>query len=785
MRSPLPRPLTSFVGREQELVQLKQLLFGGRLLTLTGPGGSGKTRLAIRLAADVIERFEDGVEFVPLASLPDPAMVLPTIAQALGLPEVGGRDPFEALREYLQGRHLLLVLDNFEHLLSAGPRLVDLLACCPRLVLLVTSRFALRLSGEQEYAVPPLAVPDATWAHADVSERVALLQRSEAVRLFVDRARAVQPDFAVSAAEAVALADICRRLDGLPLAIELAAARIRLLPLASLAAHLAAPSWQRNRSTLRLLTGGARDLPERQQTLRATIAWSYALLTASEQTLLRYLSVFCAGATLAAIHACTAASCVTDRRSAAAPDDVLSDVEALIAKSLLLRSTGPQGEPRYVLLETIREFGLERLTEAGELEPVRRWHTDHYLALAEQAEPLLRGADERDWLDRLEAEHDNVRAALEWALATPRADTNALRLAGALAWFWLTRGYTSEGRRWLDRALATDQGPTSPRLKALYGAGWLAHIQRDSSAARQHLTAAVTLARQLGDNWALAWAQQLLGRVAYFDGDAPTARSLAEHSLALARELGDEWLIAWALHLLGLAAHIDGRYDEAQARYERALRSRRQLGHVEGIGICLSLLAMIAYRRGELALARGLAHESLLTLRDLGARWVVQNPLVTIAAVAGALGAHEQAVGLAAASDTFGQLADVTPIPLAETIIHEALAAARSALPEASYAAAWAAGRALSLDEAIAQALVVFGPTVFEQSVLSNRGAALSPREREVLRLIAAGDTSKEIARALGTSVTTVERHITHLYEKIGVRGRAEATAYAFRRGLA
>jgi predicted ATPase/DNA-binding CsgD family transcriptional regulator len=774
VRSPLPLPLTSFVGRDHELEQLEQLLFGGRLLTLTGAGGSGKTRLAIRLAAGVAERFENGVEFVPLASLSDPAIVLPTIAQALGLPQIGGREPFETLREYLQGRHLLLVLDNFEHLLSAGPRLVDLLAYCPRLWLLVTSRFALRLSGEQEYAVPPLAVPDAAWAKADEPERVAVLQRSAAVRLFVDRARGVQPDFAVSMVEAVALADICRRLDGLPLAIELAAARVRLLPLTSLAAHLAGPAWQRKTSTLHLLAGGARDLPERQQTLRATIAWSYALLTASEQSLVRRVSVFCAGATLSTIQGC-----------AAAPDDVLRDVEGLIAKSLLLRRTDPDGEPRYFVLETISEFGLERLAEAGELEDLRRWHAEHYLALAEQAEPLLRGPDERAWLDRLEAEHDNIRAALEWALATPGAGRTALRLAGALAWFWLTRGYTSEGRRWLDRTLAADQEPTSARLKALNGAAWLAHAQRDSSTARQQLAAAVALAHQIGDKWALAWTQHLLGRVAYFDGDAPTAQSLAEQSLALAREVGDEWLIAWSFHLLGLAAHIAGRYDEALARYERALRSRRRLGHAEGIGICLQLMGMIAYRRGEMALARGLGCDGLVALRDVGARWVVHNGLVVIAAVAGALGDHEQAVSLLAAGDAFSELVDMAPIPLAETLVHEALVVARSALPEASYAAAWAAGRALSLDEAIAQALLVSSAPMPEQSPLTNRGTTLSPREREVLRLIAAGDTSKEIARALGTSVTTVERHITHLYEKIGVRGRAEATAYALRHGLA
>jgi non-specific serine/threonine protein kinase len=570
----------------------------------------------------------------------------------------------------------------------------------------------------------------------------------------------------------------------LPLAIELAAARVRLLPLATMAARLGGTPWQRPTSPLRLLAGGARDLPPRQQTLSATIAWSYDLLTPSERALFRHLAVFFGGGTLEAIQACAAAGRASPQW-AVAPEDVLMDVEALIAKSLLLRRSGLDGGPRFDMLETIREFGLERLTEAAELEATRRWHAGYYLSMAEQGEPQLRGPEQLVWLNRLEAEHDNLRAALEWALTSDNGATTALRLSGALAWFWLDRGYTSEGRRWLDRTLASAGGAPSVRLKALCGAGWLAHLQRDAGAARRSLDAAVVLASELGDRWALAWARHLLGRVAYFDGDATNARSLAEQSLAMARTLGDDWLVAWALHLLGLAAHIAARYAEARTYYEEALSIRRRLGYVEGIGICLNLLAMLAYRQHELTRARALAHESLATLRDLGARWTVHNPLVAVAVVANALGKPEQAIRLAAATDAFSQVVDVTPIPLAETMLREALAAARSGLSEATYAAAWAAGRALSLDEAVAEALALSGPPEPSPSARASGASALSPRERDVLRLIAAGQASKEIARALAVSVTTVERHITHLYDKLGVRGRAEATAYALRHGLA
>jgi non-specific serine/threonine protein kinase len=603
--------------------------------------------------------------------------------------------------------------------------------------------------------------------------------------LFVERARSVKADFEVTPPDVDALANICCHLDGLPLAVELAAARVRLYPLTLMADRLSVEPWERRTSPLQLLDGGPRDVAARHQTLRSTIDWSYALLAGSEQVLFRRLAIFFGGASLEATQACAASSKSLDRRWAASADEVLADAEALIAKSLLVRKNGRDGELRLDMLEMIREFGLECLAEAGELDATRRWHAEYFAAIAHRAEPHLRGREQQAWLDRLEADHDNLRAALGWGLSVDHGTDLAVRLAGALAPFWLDRGYASEGRMWLERALSVATSSRSARLKALYGSAWLAHVQRDGLAARRYIDTAETLAMELDDRWALAWIRHLAGRVAYFEGDAAGATTLAQQSLALSRELGDDWLIAWGLHLLGLAAHIMGDYATARAHYETALDIRRQLGYAEGIGICLNLLAMVAYRQQDLARAQALAHESLVTLRDLGAQWTVHNPLVTIAVVAAATGRSALAARLAAATEVFSQLVDVTPIPLAENMLDEALITARSKLGEQMYVAAWAGGRALSLGEAVSEALTADGDPEPRSVAATSSTAALSPREREVLQSIAAGRSSKEIARALAISVTTVERHITHVYEKLGVHGRAEATSYALRHGLA
>jgi predicted ATPase/DNA-binding CsgD family transcriptional regulator len=766
----LPAQLTNFIGRERVLADVEQLLDRARLLTLTGPGGTGKTRLSLQVAAASIDRFEDGAFFVGLAPISDPDLVIPTVAQTFGVHELGGRPPLESLKDYLRDKRLLLVLDNFEQVLDAAPRVVDLLAACPALKVLVTSRVVLRVSGEREYAVPPLGLPDP--AHQPPGAYSAATGgESESVRLFVERAQAVRAEFALDGENVAAVAEICRRLDGLPLAIELAAARVRFLSPQAILARL--------EHRLDLLTGGPRDLPARQQTLRSTIAWSYDLLDESEQALFRRLSVFVGGGTLEAAEAVCGG-------------DVLDGVESLVAKSLLRPSEAAEGEPRFGMLETIREFGLERLAEVRELAGVRRRHAEYFLDLVERAVPRLRGPEQIAWLDRLETEHDNFRAALEWSLGEDGDTELALRLSGALAWFWESRSYVTEGRRWLTRALAGASGRSAARMKALHGAGFLAHAQREAATARALLEESLAIARELDDRWTVGWVLYVLGRVAYFEGDAATARALAEQSLVLAREVGDPWLIAYGPHLLGLAAHIRGDYPSARAFYEESLAIRREIGFRQGIAILTNLLAMVAFREGDYARARALQRESLPIYQALGARYILSAALATSGALAAAQGQPERAVRLAGATAAVSENVHVLPIPLAEALLEEGLAVARRALSEAAFAAAWADGRAMSLDEAVAEALAV---AVFPQqgpptASAPDAGAeprpdGLTAREVEVLRLIAAGRTSKEIAEALVVSVPTVERHITHLYGKIGARRRADATAYALKHGLA
>ncbi|MFQ5794790.1 MAG: BTAD domain-containing putative transcriptional regulator [Candidatus Bipolaricaulia bacterium] len=483
----LPIPLTRFIGRDKEraVVQVRLLDEEMRLLTLTGPGGTGKTRLGLQVVADLIDHFEDGACFVDLAPISDPGLVVSTIAQTLGVKEAEGRPLLDILKASLRGKQMLLVLDNFEQVVAAAPQVVELVAACPQLKVLVTSREPCHVRGEHVFPVPPLALPGSDGKRPLAIER---LTQYEAVRLFIERAVAVKPDFAVTDENAPAVAEICIRLDGLPLAIELAAARIKLLSPQALLARLG--------NRLKLLTGGARDLPACQQTLRDTIDWSYDLLNTGERTLFERLSVFVGGGTLEAAEAvCIGADNLELKM------DILDGLASLVDKNLLRRKEQADGEPRFLILETIREYGLERLEASGESEAIRRTHADYYLALAEQAEPKLEGPDQRMWLDRLEVEHDNLRAALVWFEQNGEAEAE-LRLGGALWGFWHMRGYLSEGRRWLEGALAKGEDrdvSASVRAKALHGAGVLTHEQGDYERATVLYEESLDLRRELGD----------------------------------------------------------------------------------------------------------------------------------------------------------------------------------------------------------------------------------------------------------------------------------------------
>ena len=600
----LPTQLTSLIGREQEVATVQRLLNREdvHLLTLTGPGGTGKTRLGLQVAAELTDSFVDGVYFVNLAPIRDPSLVIPTIAQTLALKENADQPLTNLLKAYLRDRHFLLLLDNFEQVISAAIQVANLLAACPRLKVIVTSREVLHVQGEHEFAVSPLAVPAPTYVYD-----LATLSQYEAVTLFISRAQAAKPDFQVTNANAPAVAEICIRLDGLPLAIELAAARIKLLSPQALLARLS--------QRLLVLTGGARDAPERQQTLRNTIEWSYNLLDPNEQRLFRRISYSFGGSTLEAAEAiCTEPG---DRE-----EQVLNGVASLIDKSLLQQTEAGEW-PRLLMLETVREYALERLAASNEeMEKTWQAHALYYLELAEQAALELRGPQQAVWLERLEIEHDNLRAAMRWVLERWEKwhhGEMALRLGGALEPFWQMRSYLNEGQDFLQRALAGSEGANpSLRAKALNAAGNLALDQYDLTRAEVLCEQSLLLYRELGNKQGIATSLYTLGLVAHLRSQYEVARSLYEESLVLFKEVGDRWGIASALSHVADLAFAQGDYTRSYALIEESLAHFKELSDKWSIGYILLQVVGIASYQGEYARTHALAEESLAIHRELG-----------------------------------------------------------------------------------------------------------------------------------------------------------------------
>jgi len=615
--APLPAPSSPLLGRAREVAQLTALLRqpAVRLVTLTGPGGTGKTRLALQVAADLAADFPDGVAFVDLAPLSDPNLVLPTIARALGVREDGGQSVREAVRAALQATRVLHLLDNVEQVVAAVPVVADLLADCPGLRVLATSRTPLHLRGEHEIATQPLAVPDL--AHLPGVEDLAQVG---SVALFLARAQEVKAGFALTDANSAAIAAICARLDGLPLAIELAAARVKLLAPQALLDRLG--------NRLKLLTVGARDLPARQQTLRGTIDWSYGLLEAAERALFARASVFVGGWTLAALED------VCD--TGAGPEiDVLSALAALVDWNMVCQNEQADGEPRFTMLETIREYAMERLAERGEEAVYQAAHATYFLALAETAAPELKGSARHMWLSRLDLEHDNLRAALRWSIDTAAADVG-LRLAAALWRFWYIHGHMREGRRWLADALALPgaaQVPVTTRAEAINGAGALAHAQDDCEFAATLYEESLALRRASSDDAGAAGSLLNLGNLAIDQGDYARATSLLEESLALRRKLGDQWGVAAALNSLGEIARSQGASARALTLFETSLSLRRQIGDQRGIAMTLNNLGSAALAHEDLARARAAHDEGLTLYRALGDQQGVATTLSYLARV--------------------------------------------------------------------------------------------------------------------------------------------------------
>lgn len=864
----VPLPLTSLVGREHELQEALILLRNPqvRLLTITGPGGVGKSRLASQVAVDAQQSFADGYCFVELAHCTTPKEVELSIAQALGLRESEKSELRQYLQTFLRDKYLLFLLDNFEQVTKASPLLLEILSACPQLKMLVTSRAALHVQGEFEFIVPPLSVPDLQ--HLPSPE--ALVQYG-AIALFAQRAQAISREFRVTEANAKDIAAICVRLDGLPLALELAAARTKLLP-----PHLLRPRLEEK--LLDLLTRGGPDLPDRQQTLRNTLTWSYGLLTSEEQLVFQRLSVFVGGCTLEAAEVvCTVPGEVTL--------PVVDLVASLVDQSLLQRVKQESGEWRLLMLETIRAYALELLTASDELELTRHAHAGYYLRFAEQAAPILLDIRQSRWLERLEWEHDNLRATLEWLLACNETDA-ALRLSGALGWFWYLRGHPGEGRSLLERTLAASrQGDQAElrqvRASALYVAGWLAYGQLDLEQATMLLEEGLLLSRQVGDTRGAAAALDTLGMIesnyrgnaaagdtlveeslrlyrevgdvqgtatvlltqgmlALFRGEFARAQQLYEESLAMFRASGDSWHIANVLHLLGWACYCQGAYAAARRLSEQSVVLFRSLGNPAFTAAALTMLASEVGALGEetmaasllqeaLALAKqgessedtarallGLGHlalrqgqvaqacahygESLEELRDLWTsarltartKWIPACCLEGLGESALSQGQAAWAVRLFAAAETLRSSgAHRNPVGIEQHYYERTLAGARSQVGEEAYAALWAEGRAMTPEEALRAPGHLIGseqvdPTAAGSLPLpapSSRG--LTAREREVLRLLAAGLRNQQIAERLVISPRTVNTHVVSIYKKLGVTTRAAALRYAIEHHLA
>jgi non-specific serine/threonine protein kinase len=682
----LPAALSSFIGREREIAEVRRLFERGRLVTLTGAGGSGKTRLAIQAAGELGDEMEDGMWWVELAALSDAGLLPQAVAAALGVREQPGRALSETLVIWLRPRNLLLLLDNCEHLIAACAGLADsLLRACPRLKVLATSREALGVNGEIVWPVPPLSLPDP----GDLPS-VEELMKYEAARLFVERASAASPRFALTGGNAAAVAQTCHRLDGLPLAIELAAARVKALSVEQIAARLD--------DCFRLLATGGRAETPRHQTLRAATDWSYDLLTPAERVLLRRLSVFAGSFALEAAEAVCADSDI-------AREETLDLLSRLIDKSLVdVAGAERGGEARYRLLETVRQYARERLLASDEAAATQLLHLNFFLRLAEEIEPRINTAERQQWLARLASEQGNLRAALRYGIEM-KETAASLRLAGALFWFWFHRGDWSEGRGWMAEVIAGSETRDRHLAKALFGQGVLAWAQGDAAAARSSLEESVAIWREEEDRLGLAYALEFLGVELLRQNEHAQARALAEESIALFRQNIDRFGLASSLASLGVVAQAQADYRPARSFLEESAALFREAGDNWGLALPLRNLGIVALREGDYDRAVALLKESLIILRELGEKWFISRSLETLAVVLALQGDCERAARMFGAGEALREAIGASVLPFYRNDYERGLAAIRAGLSDEALAVAWAAGRKMTMAEAIACAL--------------------------------------------------------------------------------
>lgn len=768
-----PHPISPFVGREHELVELKRAFKRTRLLTLTGAGGSGKTRLALELATRHAAQFRDGVCWVELAPLADAALVPNAVAAALRVREKIGQSLTDVLVSFLQPRALLLVLDNCEHLIDACAELVHtLLSACGELKILVTSREAFGIAGESVYLVPALEMPGETWSPSlaavgkkHFASALSRWSKFDAVRLFVERSREADATFALTAENVKSIAQICRRLDGMPLAIELAAARVRMLSPDEIAARLD--------DRFHLLTISNRTASPRHQTLQAAMDWSYALLSEEERALLRRLAVFAGGWTLdAAVHV-TNLSALVD---AAYETETLEHLSHLIDKSLIVRQARDSGT-RYDMLETIRQFARDRLGEAGEKDAVATRHLDFYVMLAEEAGLEYSGRETPAWVKRLRLEHDNLRAAMGWALEKGAIE-KGLRIGAALLWFWYDSGHITEANGWLERLLDASLPDVSGsvRAKAMLAAGVLARQLGDFDGALRWLNAALELYRAQDDQEGIAIALQELGFALHWQGDRGQAIALLEQGLALSRAADDKARIGDTLLRLGDAQMRQGNLDAAEAHFQEALQIRRELGDPDALAWALGGLGDVARLQGNWEEAARYFHESLKLHSEKDYWGDVAFILEALGILAVQMGQPVRAARLWGAGEHVRLTRDEPLAPSYEADYAPHIAAAREQLGAEKFAAEWERGRAFPLDKAIAYAVE---QDDISPPIVKGMFEPLTAREMQVLQLIAEGNSNEAIAEKLVLARGTVKWYTTQLYGKLGVTSRTQAVARA------